>query len=360
MPGVDVREAGIAAAEAAERGSVIVVGSGIVGRASALQLLRSGCDVVLVDPDVPSRLVPSPEAGSLAGVASSGPASFGNAGHVATEQVTPLTNPGFLRSVPRRLFLVGGALDVGWRHWPVRLPWTVRAVAACLRARHGQSVLTALLADALPAWERLAAALGRPELLVRNGHLMLWHDAGSGSPGSAAWQWAGTGTARTVPMDAAELELVASHLLVRPQIGLRFEGTGQVRDVANTIAAVSAAFRTAGGRQVRARVERLVTQGGRTGVVLSPPGGAEGETFWADKVLVAAGVGSNRLLRALGMRLPVIAERGYHLGWDHGGGYDLPPLVFEERSLIVTRFGKRLRASSFVEFTTEDAPPDSR
>ena len=350
----------MAAADASERGSVIVVGGGIVGRASALQLLRSGCDVMLVDPDVPSRPVPSPEARSVAGLACSGPASFGNAGHVATEQVTPLTNPAFLRSVPRRLFLVGGALDIGWRHWPVWLPWTVRAVAACLRATTGQSALTALLSDALPAWERLAATLGRPELLVRNGHLMVWQDARAGNAGSVAWQRTDTGTARTVRMDAAELERVALQLLVRPQIGLRFEGTGQVRDVAETMAAVAAAFSAAGGRQVRARVVRLVTQGSRTGVVLSCPGEAETETLWADKVLVAAGVGSNRLLRGLGVRLPVIAERGYHLEWQHGGGYDLPPLVFEERSLIVTRFGGRLRASSFVEFTTEDAPPDSR
>jgi D-amino-acid dehydrogenase len=34
--------------------------------------------------------------------------------------------------------------------------------------------------------------------------------------------------------------------------------------------------------------------------------------------------------------------------------------VFEGRSVIVTRFGDRLRASSFVEFTAEGAPPDPR
>ena len=355
-----MQEAGPAAAVAPDRETILVVGGGIVGRASALQLCRSGCDVVLVDPDMPSRLVLSPEARKLASTASSGPASFGNAGHIATEQVRPLTNPAFLRSVPRRLFLAGGTLDVGWRHWPVWLPWTIRAASACFRAAPAQRALTSLLADALPAWERFAAALGDPGLLVRDGHLMLWHGLGDGTAGSAAWQRADTGTARTVPMDEAELDRVASQLSVRPQVGLRFEGTGQVRDVAETMAAVAAAFADAAGRQVRARVRRLVTQGGRTGAVLGGPDGIEGETLWADKVLVAAGVDSRRLLRGLGVRLPVIAERGYHLEWRHGGRYDLPPLVFEERSLIVTRFGKRLRASSFVEFNTEDAPPDSR
>jgi D-amino-acid dehydrogenase len=56
----------------------------------------------------------------------------------------------------------------------------------------------------------------------------------------------------------------------------------------------------------------------------------------------------------------VIAERGYHLegGADHWD--DLPPVVFEDRSLILTRFGDRLRAASFVEFGREASPPDPR
>jgi D-amino-acid dehydrogenase len=39
---------------------------------------------------------------------------------------------------------------------------------------------------------------------------------------------------------------------------------------------------------------------------------------------------------------------------------DLPPVVFEDRSMIVTRFESGLRAASFVEFSSPDAPPDRR
>src|SRR3546814_13660748 len=39
---------------------------------------------------------------------------------------------------------------------------------------------------------------------------------------------------------------------------------------------------------------------------------------------------------------------------------DLPPIVFEDRSLIVTRFRSGLRAASFVEFGRSDDPPDTR
>ncbi|WP_428374316.1 NAD(P)/FAD-dependent oxidoreductase [Lichenicoccus sp.] len=339
---------------------VIVVGGGIIGRVSALRLREAGLDVVLLDPDVASCPVPASTGLGSAdpGLATSGPASFGNAGHIAVEQVRPLTNPAFLLTLPRRLFLAGGALDFGWRRPAAWLPWAGRAAAACFRAKSGQRALTSLLADAMPAWQRLAADLGAPALVSNAGHLMLWHKARPGAAAAAGWQRADTGTALAVSMRAPELDRVASHLSVRPPIGLRFEHTGQVRDVAETMRRLGAALCCAGVRRMRVRVRRVVMRDGRLGVELSGP--AAGEILWADKILIAAGVESNRLLRGIGIRMPVVAERGYHVEWSHGSDYELPPLVFEERSLIVTRFGARLRASSFVEFDAEDAPPDRR
>jgi D-amino-acid dehydrogenase len=38
----------------------------------------------------------------------------------------------------------------------------------------------------------------------------------------------------------------------------------------------------------------------------------------------------------------------------------MPPVVFEDRSLIVTRFRSHLRACSFVEFARIDDAPDAR
>lgn len=318
--------------------SAIVVGGGIVGRVSALRLQQAGMSVVLIDPDVMPQ-----------------PASFGNAGHVATEQVRPIANLVFLRSVPRRLFLTGGPLDVGWRRPRVWLPWAIRAVAACFRANAGERALTMLLAKALPAWERLVADLGRPDLLIGNGHLILWHDRVKGEAGARAWCQARTGTACVVPMQDDALDRVARQLAARPAVGLGIEGTAQVSDVGEAMRVLAEAFEAAGGRRVRSHASRLVRRERQHGVVLT-----DGSTVWADRMLVAAGVGSGPLLRSLDVTMPLIAERGYHVEWKHGGAYDLPPLVFEDRSVIVTRFGDRLRASSFVEFTAEGAPPDPR
>jgi glycine/D-amino acid oxidase-like deaminating enzyme len=80
-----------------------------------------------------------------------------------------------------------------------------------------------------------------------------------------------------------------------------------------------------------------------------------------DAIVVAAGAASGILLRPIGLSVPVIAERGYHIQSD-GAGWpgDLPPVVFEDRSMIVTRFSSGLRAASFVEFAAIDRVPDPR
>ena len=62
--------------------------------------------------------------------------------------------------------------------------------------------------------------------------------------------------------------------------------------------------------------------------------------------------------------LPLIAERGYHLQAELRATatdwHDMPPIVFEERSMIVSRFRSGLRAASFVEFGRAPSPPDAR
>jgi len=85
-----------------------------------------------------------------------------------------------------------------------------------------------------------------------------------------------------------------------------------------------------------------------------------GERLSADVIVAAAGVGSARLLEQIGHRAPIIAERGYHIQSESTDWPDFPPVVFEQRSMIVSRFRSGLRAASFLEFGREHAPADPR
>lgn len=319
--------------------SALVIGGGIVGLACALRLRQQGLRTTLVDPS------PSPDG-----------ASYGNAGHIAVEQVEPLASWDTIRSAPRRLFAVGGALDV--RDPGTSLPWLARFVRAAAPSRFqaGRAALRGLLAQALPAWHALVRDLERPDLLLSDGHVLLWESPRSAQQRRAAWLAADTGNARVRDLAATELDGMGALLGQRPAGGIRFDGTGQLADVGQTLQALRAAFVATGGECVQARVRALEVDAGAAVVVLD-----DGRRLNADVVLVAAGVASGELMATLGVHAPLIAERGYHLQWaQHGWPAGTPPVVFEDRSLIVTRFRAGLRAASFVEFARAQTPADPR
>lgn len=314
--------------------TIAVVGAGMVGRSTALALALRGERVVLVDP-----------------MGDRSAASWGNAGHIATEQVAPLASPAMVRSVPRRLFALGGPLDLPPRQIAAWLPFAARLLAASTPARFaaGSAVLRTLLAQAMPAWRRLVATIGAPELLREDGHFVAWPTGDSAATGLAAWQAADTGTAR---VDAASEQDLARLRILSPGIAgaIRFSGSGQVSDLDHLAAAMEGALSAAGVAIVRGTAVL-----GRDGAGMAIRGVA------ADRIVIAAGIGSRALMAAAGHRVPLIAERGYHIRgsadrWPH----DFPPVVFEEHAMIVTRYADSVQIAGFVELGRADAPPDPR
>ncbi|WP_448151370.1 NAD(P)/FAD-dependent oxidoreductase [Labrys miyagiensis] len=119
---------------------------------------------------------------------------------------------------------------------------------------------------------------------------------------------------------------------------------------------LGAAFQAAGGERRKGLAQAIEIVDGAAVLVL-----AGGERIRPRRALVASGVESGALLAPVGLHAPIIAERGYHIqSPDHDWPADLPPVVFEERSMIVSCFRSGLRASSFVEFGAHDAPADGR
>jgi len=318
--------------------TAIIIGGGVVGLSAGLALARDGRAVTVIEGDGQRRA-----------------ASWRNAGHIAIEQVEPLASWAAIRSAPGRLFARGGALAFPPDQWRVWAPfaWRMMRAAHPWRFGRGKAALSTLLGEAMPAWRRLAAGLAQGDLLREDGHIVCWTTEAAARAGEVAWRAADTGTARLRDLNAEERDMLVSLLGTEPAGGLRFENTGQISDLARLADALEAALAGAGGSIVRghARLEQL---GDRVGVTIDG-----GLAHVPDHVVVAAGVRAGALLSPLGYRVPIIAERGYHIrSRDHGWPAGMPPLVFEDRSMIVTHYAQCVQAASFVEFGDPDAPAD--
>jgi D-hydroxyproline dehydrogenase len=324
------------------RKSILVIGGGIVGAASALRLKAAGLEVAIVDPGDKRR-----------------GASFGNAGHIATEQVEPLASWPMILGFPNRLFALGrGVLDFKPADIGMWLPWSIRLMAAAKakRFRLGTVQLSALQARALDAWQRLATLAEAPDIVRAEGHNIVWMSAAAARRGLAAWPKANIGTTRFREMTRGELDVYRGALSSAPVAGLHFTGSGQFSEPQAARDAVLAAFRGRGGVEVQGSAVALRVYDGGVAVTLD-----NGIVRHADEILLTAGAWSGRLMRQLGIDPPLIAERGYSVqsaahGWPNG----VPPTFFEERSLYVVKFSSGLRATSFLELSNPDSPSDER
>ena len=88
---------------------VLVIGAGVIGLACAFRLAREGQQVLLLDRNAPGL-----------------GASFGNAGHIATEQIFPLASPETVRSALRYLLDRESPLRIRPAYLLPILPWLVR------------------------------------------------------------------------------------------------------------------------------------------------------------------------------------------------------------------------------------------
>jgi D-amino-acid dehydrogenase len=144
---------------------VIVIGAGLVGCATAYQLLRDGHTVELVDAQA--------QAGRVS--------SFANGAQLSYSYVEPLASPATLRALPKLLFEKESALRfelrMDWRQWA----WGLRFLAAC-RASQTQRGTRALLDLANLSRQTLETWMQEEDWefdFARNGKLVLCSDAKS-------------------------------------------------------------------------------------------------------------------------------------------------------------------------------------
>ena len=318
--------------------TVLVVGAGVIGLACALRIAREGRRVVLVDRDAPGRGT-----------------SFGNAGHIATEQVYPLASPEVVRGALGYLLDRDSALRIRPGYalrilpWLARMAWAARASGFA----RGLAALCALQETAAADFADLLRLAGAEELLHMDGHLVLVERAASAA---AARREIDFLARHGVPADwlpAAEAKALVPELAAPIEGAWHYRGTGHVDDPYAVSQALERALREAAGEVVRAEIAAIDARGDALAVRSS-----DGRSFEGAQVVVACGAFSKPLAAALGYRVPLETERGYHVMLPLARpGFRIPVASFD-RKAIMTPMTSGLRMTSTVELGGLQLAPD--
>jgi D-hydroxyproline dehydrogenase len=340
------------------RDSIAVVGAGVVGCAIAQALAVEGNHVVLLDRDPPAT----------AG------ASFGNVGHIATEQVETLPSKHLLFGFWRELFAFGGALDIPLRRVMSLSPWMARFAVAAFRQKANTRHLAPLVRGAADALEQMLAAIGRRDLIRRGGHYAIWLGPGATAQAAAEAEKARRLDVRTTPLRSDSLHSLRVATVTPPArptharqdmpftsraptasiAALHYPDTAHVLDPAEVARAFATAAVERGALFQRADVKQLQPSGDAIEVI------TDTERFIVNRVVVCAGAWSAPLLAPFGLTAPLEAERGYHVELPNHPPLIDAPLVYANEKIVVTPMAGRLRASSYLELAGLDAPPDPR
>jgi len=316
---------------------IAIVGGGIIAQTLALRLGTRGHDVCIIAPDEAPHM-----------------ASTGNAGTIAAYAVDPVGTPDVLRDLPHLLLDRLSPLAL---HRPSILgltPWLLRFLRQSLpgAAQANRAVLADLLSDAVSEWRDLAHSIGGADLMRSNGAVYAYDSAPALDAGRAAMQRRQAHGVTVEMLDQAELAALEPGLPAGRFVGgALFSDTYWMKDPAQMLAHVAAAH---SAPRIAARVTGVARAGAGWSLRLD-----NGETAQAQVVIVAAGAWSMQLLRPLGLRIPLTAERGYHLEFDMQDAR-LPvqrPVSPVSLGFYLCPMAGRLRVAGTVELGGIDAPP---
>lgn len=317
--------------------SALIIGAGIIGLATALQLQRRGVAVTVIDRAGPA-----------------GGASFGNGGILTPAGCVPVSAPGLLRSAPRMWLSRTGPLFLRLRDLPGMAGFFARYRHECTAqaATRTSTVLAGLTSGTLADHQSLSDGTEAARHVHDTPYLFVYPDRATFEADSFGWPLRRSLGFEWHEHDTAELrDLVPS---MTPGLGFAVSvpGSGRIDNPGAYCEALARVLQKRGGRMIRASVEGFTRDnaGNVTGLR------ADGETLHADATVIAAGIWSRDLMQQLGVTVPMIAERGYHLELIEPNHRLDVSLMISSGKFVATQMENCIRLAGLVEIAAPDAP----
>jgi len=318
--------------------NVIVVGGGIAGISTAIFLLDDGHNVTLFETGQPDKGT-----------------SSGNAGVISVASCVPTATPRTIANVPSMLLNPHGPLMIRWKYLPKLMPWLTRLVlnAKPSRVQRNARRKAGLLAHANENYDQILSITGLGRLTHQPGLLTVFET----ERGWRQAQW----ILNLLNDIGRNVEILNSNEIGQVEHGLKpiFQhafltpDSGHILDPGKLMIGLHEAFLARGGVRISERILGITRSDPKSVTVNSSNG-----EYTAERLVVTAGAWSKKLLATIGIKVPLEAERGYHVMLPTPApGLSHPVNVFED-SMFLSPMNTGLRLTSGVELANTDAPPD--
>jgi D-amino-acid dehydrogenase len=324
--------------------SVTVLGAGIVGICSAISLAEQGVKVQLIDRDAPGQ-----------------GASHGNAGIISPWSVVPQSLPGTWKNVPGWLLDPLGPVAVKPSYLPRLIPWAMRFFW------EGRASRVAEVADAMDLLNRDNVDLYRQYLKGTN-HENLVQDcyyvhafrtASKADLAGIDYSMRKEKGADMERIDGPELRRIEPALSSDFTAAILIKGQARALSPGKIGTVLADKFQRLGGEIIRADIHELKPAAAGGWDIQTSSG-----TQWSERILVAMGAWSVRLLAPLlkeaGLKVPMEAERGYHILFKNPGVSLNHSVMDMDMKFVASSMTTGLRTAGTAEFAGLDAPANEK
>ncbi len=316
---------------------VTVIGAGVVGICTALSLAEKGVAVRLVDRAEPGQ-----------------GASYGNAGVVAPHSIVPNAAPGLWKKLPGWLLSKDGPVRIRPEHALRFIPWGLRALKHSGEAevRRIAAAMEVLNRDNVALYRRHLAGTGHEGLIQDSMYVYAYRDGAAARLDGLDAEVRQSLGAKMIRLSQGELRELEPDLAPEFEAALAVVEQGRATNPGRVGQVLTEKLVRLGGEVIRADVKGLARAG--DGWRVETSAGA----FESAKVVVTAGAWSARLLAPLGLKLPLQAERGYHVVFPETEARLRNSVMDTDAKIVASTMEMGLRAAGTAEFGDADAPPD--
>lgn len=308
---------------------IIVIGAGICGLSSAIWLRRSGHDVTLIDKD-------GPGAG----------ASFGNAGLLAQWAIVPVNTPDLPKTALKYLANPRSPLFVQWAALPRLLPWLSRFVANATEDGTRKMVdgLIPILTDSVDQHLALTRGTLAEKWVTTSAFSYAYPNRATFD--KDAYAWALKREAGMVPevLEGPSVQEAEPILGPDTQCLAVLQDHGHILNPGAYMDDLARVLEAEGGRVLRAEATDFEMTDGRIGAVQTTT-----ERLPCDHAVLAAGIWSKPLMQKLNLKVPLEAERGYHLHFKNPSQMPRNPMMVSAGKFGVNPMESGLRCAGTVE-----------
>ena len=317
-----------------------IVGAGIVGICTALALAKEGIDVRLIDRDEPGQ-----------------GASYGNAGVISPWSVVPQSVPGAWRNIPGWLLKEDGPLFIRPSYFPRLFPWTWSFLkqGKMRRVREVSDAMEILNQNNIELYRKLLAGTGFEGLITDSYYVHAFRNPDAADIDALDYALKREKGATIEKIDGAELRQLEPALSSDFKTAIVTKGQARSLEPGKIGQVLFQQFTALGGKFLRADVMKIKPNDKGEWAIETSEG-----TYLATKVVLAAGAWSGKLLAPLGVKVPLEAERGYHVEFPNAGVTLNNSVMDMDLKCVASSMNAGLRIAGTAEFAGLNAPPNQK